>query len=119
MTRHPASDERSVLGPAAKPVKGERFFLFEISAFLRCSQGELAKFLRREGLLRRLGRGTGRAPAFWTSARGLALSVAHFRAVQGAKYVKGEDPLREMDQKRAAEQRKKALLKGAGYPPKG
>ena len=105
MTRHPASDERSVLGPPAKYVKGERFFL--------------AKFLRREQQLRELYPGPCRDAVRWTTARGFALAVAHFRAIQGAKYLKGRDPLRDMDQKRAAGQRKKALLKGAGYPPRG
>ncbi len=119
MTRHPASDERSVLGPAAKHVKGERFFLAEIAGFLRCSRGDLAKFLRREGQLRALYPGPCRDAVRWTTARGFALAVAHFRALQGAKYLKGKDPLRKMDQSRAAGQRKKALLKGAGYPPEG
>lgn len=119
MTRHPASDERSVLGPAAKPVKGERFFLKEIASFLRCSMGALAKFLRREQQLRALYPGPCRDAVQWTTARGFALAVAHFRAIQGAKYLKGRDPLRELDRNRAAERRKKALLKGAGYPPRG
>lgn len=119
MTRHPASDERSVLGPPAKYVKGERFFLVEIARFLRCSRGDLAKFLRREGQLRELYPGPCRDAVRWTTARGFALAVAHFRAIQGAKYLKGRDPLRDMDQKNAAGARKKALLKGAGYPPRG
>lgn len=115
MTRHPASDERSVLGPPAKFVKGERFFLFEIAPFLRCSIALLAKFLRKEGLLRETRQGSCRDVIRWTTRRGLQLSVAHFRAHQGARYLKGEDPLREMDQRRRA----KALLKGTGYPPEG
>jgi hypothetical protein len=114
MARHPASDERSVLGPPAKLVKGERFFVIEISAFLRCSPGNVAGFLRREGLLKKMwGRGQ-RPPALWTTARGMALCVAHFRAILGEKYQQGRDPLRERDRAQAL-----ALAKRAGYPPRG
>lgn len=119
MTRHPASDERSVLGPPAKYVKGERFYILEICQFLRASPAALTKFLRREGHLRRIGRGGARSAVYWTTARGVALCVAHFRAIQGEAYQKGRDPLRRMDRKNALEARKKALLKGAGYPPEG
>lgn len=119
MTRHPASDERSVLGPPAKYMKGERFFLVEIARFLRCSRGDLAKFLRREQQLRSLYPGPCRDAVKWTTARGFTLAVAHFRAIQGAEYLKGRDPLRKMDAARAAGARKRTLLKGAGYPPKG
>lgn len=104
MARHPASDERSVLGPPGKSVKGERFYLVEIAQFVRTRPGLLAKFLRREGLLRAATRGSGRAPVLYTSARGVALAIAHFRAIQGAQYAKGQDPMRRLE--RQAEQRK-------------
>lgn len=114
MTRHPASDERSVLGPPAKPVKGERFFVKEMAPFLRVTPAAVKKFLRREGLLRKLGMGTGRDGAFYTGARGLALLVAHFRAIQGAEYQRGKDPLREKDLNTAKARRRVARLRGSG-----
>jgi hypothetical protein len=103
MARHPASDERSVLGPPGKSVKGERFYLVEIAQFVRTQPGNLAKFLRREGLLRRVTRGA-RGAVFYTSARGVALAIAHFRAIQGALYLKGQDPLATVEL-RAAKRR--------------
>lgn len=108
MARHPASDERSVLGPPGKSVKGERFYLEEIARFVRTHPRYLAKFLRREGLLRRIARGA-RGAVYYTSARGVALAIAHFRAIQGVKYQRGEDPLRTQDRKREGELRRKAL----------
>ncbi len=114
MTRHPASDERSVLGPPAKHVRGERFYVKEIAPFLRATAAMVVKFLRREGLLREIYGGPCREAAKYTSARGFALCVAHFRAIQGAKYQRGQDPLREMDQKAAKRRRDKELLRGSG-----
>lgn len=93
-------------------MKGERFFLVEIGAFLRASPGGIAKFLRREGLLRAAPRGSGRAPVLYTSARGVALAVAHFRAIQGAAYQRGKDPLGRADRV-LANRRRKALLGGS------
>lgn len=101
MARHPASDECAVLGPPGKPVKGERFFLREIAAFLRCSLPELAKFLKSRHLVRLLPIGPVRKPLMITSARGFALAVAHFRAKQGARYEKGEDVMAYLDRIKA------------------
>lgn len=73
----------------------------ELAPFLRCAPGELGRFLKKRGLLRFTYPGPCRAAVRWTTARGVALAVAHFRAKQGARYQRGEDPLREMDAKNA------------------
>jgi hypothetical protein len=110
MTRRPVSDERSVVGPAGKSPKSERFYLGELCGFLRASRREVAKFLRARHLLRSARPSTGRQTVTWTSARGVALAVAHFRAVQGYKLERGEDVIGVSDRNRA----KKALLRGSG-----
>lgn len=97
MARRPVSDERSVLGPAEKVWKVERFLVIELARYLRVRPCDVRELLRSRRLLRSMTRGVGRAPVFWTNARGAAIAVAHFRAIQGAKYAKGEDPLREAD----------------------
>jgi hypothetical protein len=90
MARHPASDERSVLGPAAKPREGERFFVPEMARFLRCSKHDLRKFLRSVGLLRIIPLSHSRPPVAATTARGFALALVHFRTIQGEKALIGE-----------------------------
>ena len=99
MTRRPVSDERSVVGPAGKGAKPERFYLAELSRFLRVGGRDLKNFLRSRHLLHRMGTGVARAPVWWTSARGAALAVAHFRAILGQKYEKGQDVLRDLDRR--------------------
>lgn len=101
MARHPASDERSVLGPPAKPRKGERFFVNEIASFLRARRKDVAVFLRDQGMLRMLYPGARRDHVQCTTARGLALCIAHFRAIQGIEYQKGRDLIAEQDRRRA------------------
>jgi hypothetical protein len=110
MTRRPVSDECSVVGPAGKRAKPERFYLGELARFLRASPGDVAKFLRARRLLRSKRPSTGRGAVTWTSARGVALAVAHFRAIQGWKLERGEDLVGASDARRA----KKALLRGSG-----
>lgn len=110
MTRRPVSDECSVVGPAGKNPKPERFYLGELARFLRASGGDVAKFLRERHLLRRKRPSTGRGAVTWTSARGVALAVAHFRGIQGWKLERGEDVIGVSDRNRA----KKALLKSSG-----
>jgi hypothetical protein len=110
MTRRPVSDECSVVGPAEKNAKPERFYLSELSRFLRVRVGDMAKFLRERHLLRSKRPSTGRGAVSWTSARGVALAVAHFRAIQGWKLERGEDVIGQSDRNRA----KKALLRGSG-----
>jgi len=85
MARHPASDERSVLGPIAKHRRGERFFLAEVALFLRTSRPKLALFLRDQGMLQRLRLTGGWGSRLFTTARGFALACAHFRAIQGER----------------------------------
>lgn len=87
MTRHPASDERSVTPVQPKRREKERFFVYEVALFLRAAHGDVRKFLRKRRLLRMLGRGTGRASVAITSARGVALAIAHFRAYQGEQVI--------------------------------
>lgn len=99
MARHPASDERSVLGPAAKPRKGERFFVIEIAQFLRTSRTMVFRFLRDQGMLQRLYL-PFRGYRHFTTARGFSLCVAHFRAIQGLQAQVGEK--RELAMRRAA-----------------
>lgn len=101
MARHPASDERSVLGPPAKPRKGERFFVNEIASFLRARRREVAIFLRDQGMLQLVYPGCRRPHLQCTTARGLALCIAHFRAIQGIEYQKGRDLIAERDRRRA------------------
>jgi len=96
MARRPASDERSVVGPAGKVAKVERFYLRELSRFLRAKEGDVAKFLSARHLLHRQSFSV-RRPTRWTSARGVALAVAHFRALLGQKYEQGRDPLAVLD----------------------
>lgn len=60
-------------------------------------------------------RGTVRAgghgdKASWTSPRGAALAIAHFRAIQGAKVMAGKDPFAERDRDRARGERRKLRL---------
>lgn len=104
MARQPSSDERSVLPPPGNSPKVERFFLVEIARFLRCSPRDLSALLRKRGHLRRLSPGPLRAPVLWTTARGLQIAIAHFRARQGEKYQRGKDPLAEQDRQRAKKQ---------------
>lgn len=101
MTRRPVSDERSVVGPAGKTAEGERFYLKELAPFLRANGGDVAGFLRSRHLLRTVELGTGRKALRWTSARGVALAVAHFRAIQGRKYEQGQDVFRDLDRRKA------------------
>jgi hypothetical protein len=110
MTRRPVSDECAVVGPAEKNPKPERFYLAELSRFLRANPGDVAGFLRARQLLRSKRPSTGRGAVSWTSARGVALAVAHFRGIQGYKLERGED-LIGGSERRAA---KKALLRGSG-----
>lgn len=110
MTRRPVSDECSVVGPAGKGAKPERFYVKEIASFLRASGGDVAKFLRARRLLRSCRPSSGRQTVSWTSARGMALAVAHFRAIQGYKLERGEDVIGVSDRLRA----KRALLRGSG-----
>jgi hypothetical protein len=102
MTRRPVSDERSVVGPAGKRAEGERFYLKELASFLRANGGDVAEFLRSRHLLRTVELGTGRKALRWTSARGVALAVAHFRAILGRKYEQGQDVLRDLDRAKEA-----------------
>jgi hypothetical protein len=107
MARRPASDERSVVGPAPKYPKVERFYLREVARFLRAKEGDVVRFLQSRHLLRSMRPGTNRNRVQFTSARGVALAVAHFRAILGQKYEQGQDPLTVLD-------RQKALLKKTG-----
>ncbi len=86
----------------------------EMAPFLRVKGCAVKKFLRREGLLRKLGMGGGRDGVWYTGARGLALAIAHFRAIQGAQYQQGLDPMREKDRVLANYRRNRALLKSSG-----
>lgn len=97
MARQPFSDTRSVLPPPSNAPKVERFFIFEIARYLRCAPRDLVRLLRREGHLRKLSLGASRAGVWWTSGRGLQIAIAHFRAKQGAEYLKGKDPIAELD----------------------
>ncbi len=83
MARHPASDERSVLPPPSKARKGERFYVAEIASFLRVSPHRILVFLRDQSMLRRTRPGPQRQWVNWTTARGVGLCIAHFRAIQG------------------------------------
>lgn len=83
MTRRPVSDECSVLGPHPKHRESERFFTKDLALFLRCRQGDLLKFLRKIRLLRETYPGPCRHALKWTTPRGVAMAVAHFRAIQG------------------------------------
>lgn len=95
MARHPASVVRSVLGPPVNTPERERFFLFELEIYLRTRKGDIRKFLKKQGLVRwwRAKKVGGRQKA-WTTARGVALSIAYFRAKQGAKPFKETRPLK-------------------------
>lgn len=90
MARHPVSVVRSVLGPPAKATKGERFFVHEIARFLGVQSSRVRKFLTDLGMIEwfRSGR-PGRPPRAYTTARGVALSVVHFRALQAECPKKG------------------------------
>lgn len=90
MARHPASDERSVLGPAAKPRKGERFLVYEIARMLRCRPRLLFIFLRDLGMVRKVALNHGRGPKWVTTARGVQLAIVHFRGIQGERLEKGK-----------------------------
>jgi len=72
------------------------------------SPGDLAKFLRERHLLRSKRPRSGRQKVTWTSARGVALAVAHFRGIQGYKLERGQDVIGESERRAA----KKALLRG-------
>lgn len=89
MARHPFSDERSVLGPPSNSPYVERFFLGEIARFLRASERQVAAFLRRQGLVRRLGM-QGRGVAKWTTKRGVELCIVHFRSMQTRRVEAGK-----------------------------
>lgn len=112
MARRPVSDERSVLGPAEKVSKVERFFVIELARYLRARPCDVRELLRSRRLLLSSPAGTGRPSVFWTSARGAAVVLAHFRAIQGAKYAKGEDPLRDADVDAEGARRRQALRRG-------
>jgi len=99
-----------VVGPAEKNAKTERFYLVEIALFLRAKRKDVAEFLRARHLLRRGRPGTGRQDVHWTSARGVALAVAHFRAIQGYKLERGVDRIGLSERERA----KRALLRDSG-----
>lgn len=101
MARQPFSDERSVLPPHSNAPKVEKFFLREVARFLRCSGRDLRKLLEREGHLRVLRPAASRHAVRWTSARGLQIAIAHFRARQGALYQQGKDPIGVLDRDRA------------------
>lgn len=97
------------MGPAEKSAKVERFFVIELARYLRARPCDVRELLRSRRLLNALSVGTGRAAVFWTSARGAAIAVAHFRAIQGVKYAKGEDPLRDADVDAEGARRRQAL----------
>lgn len=75
---------------------------------LRVGPGEITKFLRSRRLLRR-ETFAARKAVHWTTARGVTLSVAHFRALLGKTYEQGQDRLRTLDRMLEL-----ALLKKAG-----
>jgi hypothetical protein len=108
MARRPVSDIRSVVGRSARGGKVERFFVVEIARFLRAQRGAVHRYLRQQGLLR-IWRKATRPAQGWTTARGCALAIAHFRAIQGQQYARGNDLIRNSDRMKALRERRKRL----------
>lgn len=115
MARHPVSDERSVVPPFEKARNFGRIFTKELARYLGAQPVALVRFLRQRGLLQRgwvREGGHGSATA-WTSPRGAALAIAHFREKQGAKVMAGKDPFVERDRDKLRQERRR-LRKKAG-----
>ena len=110
MARHPVSDECSVLPPFEKARNFGKIYTAELARLLGVQRGALVKFLRQRGLLHHSWlrpRGRGKATN-WTTPRGAALAIAHFRAKQGALVLRGKDPFVQRDRDRAKTARQKA-----------
>ncbi len=90
MTRHPASDERTVAGVQRKGRKGEWFLVTEVALFLRAGLADILALLRKRRRLRRMWVGCQRDPKWTTDAQGVALCVVFFRSVQADRELMGD-----------------------------
>ena len=92
MTYRPAGDERAVV-PTRSEVSSaalkERVFLADLARYLHHRIGVLRKFGKKEGLIRRAGRGGAHPPAEYVSVYGAMRIIAYVRAIQGENYLHG------------------------------
>lgn len=124
MTRHPASDERSVLTKHGKGPAVERFFASDLAEYLRVTVHEVAVYARSLRIQRfvRIHLGTYRErEAMWVNKQGARAILSHFRAKQGASYQAGKDWVAERaktfainERQRARKRQRKAQARAIG-----
>lgn len=116
MTRHPVSDERSVVGDGGKRPEVERFFCSDLAEHLRVSRVQLLEVARQKRLDRYVQVGCGYYGGkshMWVTRRGARLLIEHFRAMQGAMWEKGRDWDVEHEKRLEARRKRTAREKAA------
>lgn len=113
MAHHPVSDERSVVPPFEKARNFGRIFTKELARYLGAQPAALVRFLRQRGLLQRgwVRKRARGSTVNWTTPRGAALAIAHFREKQGAKVLAGKDPFVERDREKLKAERRRLRQK--------
>lgn len=109
MTRHPASDTRSVPAAASKPREYERYFASDLAVFLRVSTEEVCIYARRKQIarwVRLMMKNRRETEVVWVTRSAARQIIEHFRAKQGAVYQKGRDWVEERAKRVAAGRRR-------------
>lgn len=91
--------------PARAGVTKERIWVAELGLYLGHDRRVLRKFAKRQGLLRR-ATGHGLDKAWYVSAYGAQRIIAYIRALQGAAYMHGKQPLEQLAHRRELKLRK-------------
>lgn len=94
MTRHPVSDECSVVEERPKWARVERFFCVEIARYLRVSTKRVQQLARQRRMDRYVVINAGpqrERPWMWVNRRDARALIEHFRAMQGETYDEGRD----------------------------
>jgi hypothetical protein len=110
MTRHPVSDERSVVGRHANAANVERFFCSELAKYLCVSTRQLQKLARERRIDRYVliqVQPQLKAAHMWVDRRGARMLIEHYRAMQGEMLAEGRDWDEERAKRQAFARRKK------------
>ena len=118
MTRHPVSDERSVVGGPGNRLEVERFFCADLAKHLRVSTRQLQEVARQKRLdhyvaVMNKGAFCGGESHMWVTRRGARLLIEHFRAMQGKAWEEGRDWDEERNKRIEARKRRTAREKAA------
>ena len=122
MTRHPASDTRSVGGRHANAANVERFFCSELAKYLRVSTRQLQKLARERRIDRYVYiqvKPQLKAARMWVDRRGARMLIEHYRAMQGEMLAEGRDWDEEREKRLGPARRQAAAWRAQRRARKG